>query len=99
MKMQFSPGERFELPSGQLVFAHIRLVPDASGDIDDPNQPERSTAADYVYEVGLDGSLSTTPFREFRPGVDEIPALAPTALTVDDLRSIGHESGDEAESQ
>ena len=89
----FIPGERFRLPSGQMVLVHIRLIPDAAGDV--PVLSEGCTAADYAYEVGLDGGIYAVPLTEFRPGFHKIPPPPEsTALTVDDLTPVG-KGGDE----
>ena len=86
----FTPGERFTLPSGQVVFVHIRLVPDPSGDVNDETEP--GTESEVIYHVALNGGIYTTPLRELGPDTKgQIPRPDNTALTVDDLTPIDND--------
>ncbi len=85
----FTPGERFRLPSGQLVFTHIRLLACEDADQTEPGT-EPGTESDVAYHVAIDGGIYTTPLREFDPANrgHQIPRPDNTALTVDDLTPI-----------
>ena len=86
----FTPGERFRLPSGQLVFTHIRLLAATCEDADQTEPgTEPGAESDVAYHVATDGGIYTTPLRKLGPATKgQIPRPDNTALTVDDLTPI-----------
>ncbi len=77
MSREFAAGDRYTLPSGQVVVVQVRLIPFGE---DVPDAADRH----YVYELGLDGSIYRVQITE-QPRPGGIPAFEPTALKVDDL--------------
>ena len=78
---RFAQGERLRLPSGQIVMAVIRLVPE------DDLTASSTSPTEYMYEVMPDGTIREQELQPLLLPWNERPANE-TAWDVDDLEAL-----------